>query len=204
MPPRRQVVRLPVRRLRLTLSVAATPPASPPATPRLKEVPRAGRSAPDFDPAKHPNCRVTELFAQGGFPRVTLEEIDRIFDAAGHPRGPQRAALVEAFLRDADAALDASSGHIRCLGDKRGIFRAVIKVGLVENLERCTQQYGRCGGETFQWLYFYGTSTIKLIERLVHLALQLHGGLKLRRFSASAVIGTVNTFGRKLRAALKG
>ncbi|KAJ7809714.1 hypothetical protein B0H14DRAFT_2865529 [Mycena olivaceomarginata] len=80
--------------------------------------PRVVGAPEPFDPAKHPNCRLTELFAQGGFARVTLDQVDRIFDAAGHSRGPERAALVEAFLRDADVALDASGGRIRYLGLK--------------------------------------------------------------------------------------
>ncbi|KAJ6588909.1 hypothetical protein B0H19DRAFT_223980 [Mycena capillaripes] len=80
--------------------------------------PRVVGAPEPFDPAKHPNCRLTELFVQGGFARVTLDEIDRMFDAAGHSRGPTRTALIEAFLRDADATLDASGGRIRYLGLK--------------------------------------------------------------------------------------
>ncbi|KAJ7286475.1 hypothetical protein C8J57DRAFT_1287751, partial [Mycena rebaudengoi] len=49
--------------------------------------PRVVRAPELFDPAKHPNCRLTELFAQEGFARVTFDQIDRMFDAAGHSNG---------------------------------------------------------------------------------------------------------------------
>ncbi|KAJ7116009.1 hypothetical protein C8R44DRAFT_880392 [Mycena epipterygia] len=87
-------------------------------SPQLKTAPQAAHFPEAFDPGKHPNCHITELFAQGGLPRVTHDEIERMFDAAGHPPGPKRVALIGAFLRDADAALDASGGRVRYLGLK--------------------------------------------------------------------------------------
>ncbi|KAJ6521489.1 hypothetical protein DFH09DRAFT_1424958 [Mycena vulgaris] len=88
-------------------------------TPQLMAAPQRARVFEPFDPAKHPNCRLTELFAEAGFARVTSKQIESIFLDAGHPPGPERDALVDTFLRNADAGLDASGGRIRYLGKPR-------------------------------------------------------------------------------------
>ncbi|KAJ7708947.1 hypothetical protein B0H17DRAFT_1124732 [Mycena rosella] len=87
-----------------------------PKPPQLNGPPRADYEP--FNATQHPNCRVTELFAQAGFARVTLEQIESMFEAAGHSPDAKRAALIETVLRDVDAALDAAGGRIRYLGLK--------------------------------------------------------------------------------------
>ncbi|KAJ7204744.1 hypothetical protein GGX14DRAFT_459549 [Mycena pura] len=71
-----------------------------------------------FNPTKHPNMRIGEAFAQAGCARPTFEDLDILMDCEGVPRGPERAALYEAYIRRIDETLEASGGRILQFGMK--------------------------------------------------------------------------------------